>query len=124
MIDKPPAPKNATDLDSFLTDLRTNLLSEARKLRADMSGEPGARGRLIFALDATASREETWDHACHLQAEMFREAGSIGGLEMQLVYYRDINECRASRWMSDSGELSRAMLRSCVGPVTPSSRRS
>ena len=28
------------------------------------------RGRLIFAMDATASREPTWDRACHIQAEM------------------------------------------------------
>ena len=28
---------------------------------------PGPRGRLIFALDATASRQPTWDQACQLQ---------------------------------------------------------
>jgi len=111
MTDKSPTNQNPTDLDSFLTDLRANLLSEARKLRADISSEPSARGRLIFGLDATASREETWDTACHLQAEMFWEAGKVGGLEMQLVYYRDISECRASRWMSDSGQLARAMTK-------------
>ena len=27
--------------------------------------------RLIFAVDATASRQPTWDHASHLQQEMF-----------------------------------------------------
>ena len=34
----------------------------------------GARGRLVFALDATMSRQPTWDMACALQADMFREA--------------------------------------------------
>ena len=33
----------------------------------------GGRGRLMFAMDATASREPTWDTACHLQGEMFIE---------------------------------------------------
>ena len=47
-----------------------------------------ARGRLIFALDATASREPTWDMAAQLQAAMFEEAAKIGGLDVQLVYYR------------------------------------
>ena len=39
----------------------------------------GKSGRLVFALDATMSRQPTWDMACQLQADMFREAGSIGG---------------------------------------------
>ena len=52
----------------------------------------GKRGRLIFALDATMSRQPTWDTACTLQAEMFREAASIGGLDIQLVYFRGLGE--------------------------------
>ena len=57
----------------------------------------GLRGRLIFALDATMSRQPLWDTACKLQADMFREAAAIGGLDVQLVYYRSLAECRASR---------------------------
>jgi hypothetical protein len=67
------------------------------------------RGRLIFALDGTASRQKTWDFAAGLQAEMFREAASIGGLDLQLVYYRGIDECRASGWTSDPASLARTM---------------
>ena len=73
--------------------------------------EAGQRGRLIFALDATMSRQPTWDTACTLQAEMFREAGSIGGLDVQLVYFRGLNECRASRWVSDGAGLGGLMAR-------------
>jgi hypothetical protein len=62
------------------------------------------RGRLIFALDATGSREPAWDMACTLQADMFREAASIGSLDVQLVYYRG-DEVRHSAWLSDAGEL-------------------
>jgi len=69
----------------------------------------GSRGRLVFALDATMSRQPTWDMACSLQAEMFREAASIGSLDIRLVYYRGFNECRATGWISDSAELARLM---------------
>jgi hypothetical protein len=69
----------------------------------------GARGRLVFALDATMSRQPTWDMACALQGEMFREAAAIGSLDIRLVYYRGMNECRASGWISDSAQLARLM---------------
>jgi hypothetical protein len=68
-----------------------------------------ARGRLIFALDATASREQTWDLACQLQTEMFETAAKIGGLEIQLLYYRGADEVRHSAWLADGGELARRM---------------
>ncbi len=69
----------------------------------------GARGRLVFALDATMSRQPTWDMACALQADMFREAAALGSLDIRLVYYRGLGECRATRWISDSAELARLM---------------
>ncbi len=71
--------------------------------------KPGARGRLIFAMDATASREPTWDRASHIQAEMFKQTAALGGLEIQLVYYRGFGECRASPWVTNSNELLRRM---------------
>jgi hypothetical protein len=70
-----------------------------------------ASGRLIFALDATASRQPTWDAACKLTADMFSEVGAIGGLQMQLVYYRGMSECKASRWYANSAELTATMTR-------------
>jgi hypothetical protein len=79
----------------------------------------GRRGRLIFALDATMSRQPTWDSACRLQAEMFKEAASVGGLDIQLVYFRGLNECRASAWVADSGRLAELMSRiDCRGGQT------
>lgn len=69
----------------------------------------GQRGRLIFALDATMSRQPMWDMACALQAEMFQEAAAIGGLDVQLIYYRGISECRASKWVSDPKRLAGLM---------------
>ncbi len=69
------------------------------------------RGRLIFAMDATASREPTWDRASHIQGEMFQETAALGGLEIQLVYYRGFGECRASPWITDSRDLLKRMTR-------------
>jgi hypothetical protein len=66
-------------------------------------------GRLFYALDATASREPTWNIARDLQSKMFREATSIGRLDMQLVYYRGGDECRASRWVSSGDDLAAMM---------------
>jgi hypothetical protein len=81
------------------------------KMKGASTAESGIRGRLIFALDATASRQPTWDIACELQADMFREAAVIGGLDVQLVYYRGLSECRASKWVSQPEQLSRLMER-------------
>src|SRR3546814_7222689 len=60
-------------------------------------------------MDATASREPTWDRASHLQAEMFKETEVLGGLEVQLVYYRGFGECKASPWVAESEKLLRFM---------------
>lgn len=69
----------------------------------------GKRGRLIFALDATMSRQPTWDTACAVQADMFRAAASAGGLDIQLVYFRGLGECRASGWVANSERLAELM---------------
>jgi hypothetical protein len=67
------------------------------------------RGRLIFAMDATMSRQPTWDRALRIQAEMFHETQRIGGLDVQLVYFRGLGECRASKWVSEPDALARLM---------------
>jgi hypothetical protein len=106
---QPAAPSARAEIDAFL--------ERARTLGATV--EAGKRGRLVFALDATMSRQPTWDTACRLQAEMFREAAAIGGLDVQLVYFRGLNECRASRWVSDGAGLGDLMGRiHCVGGHT------
>ncbi len=65
----------------------------------------GASGRLLFALDATASRERTWDQATQLQAEMFLAARDAGGLLVQLSYFRGFGEFYKTPWCRDSGTL-------------------
>ncbi len=81
---------------------------------------PGAgRGRLIFAMDATASRGASWRQAQHIQAEMFKAVADLGGLDIQLVFFRGMGECRASPWVSEAPALLRLMRQvECVGGHT------
>ena len=65
--------------------------------------------RLMFAVDATASRQPTWDTACQIQGEMFRATDQIASLAVQLCYYRGFNEFYASRWLNDSAQLGQQM---------------
>lgn len=79
----------------------------------------GERGRLIFAMDATMSRAPTWDMALAHQADMFETVNAVGGLDVQLVYFRGFGECRASKWVSDPQALARLMTTvECQGGKT------
>ncbi|MEM9027340.1 MAG: VWA domain-containing protein [Pseudomonadota bacterium] len=69
----------------------------------------GGRGRLIFAMDATMSRQPTWDMALALQGDMFRAVKDVGGLDVQLIYFRGAGECRASKWVGDPDALAKLM---------------
>lgn len=66
-------------------------------------------GKLIFAMDATASRSPTWDMACDLQGKMFTETKGIGQLDIQLVFFRGYKECKSSRWLNNPIDLLRLM---------------
>lgn len=65
----------------------------------------GSRGRLMFAMDATASRGPSWHQAIAIQADMFKEAASVGGLDVQLAYYRGLMEFDASAWTADANRM-------------------
>lgn len=88
------------DVDAFLARLREMPPPVAAS---------GARGRLVLAMDATMSRQPSWDRAQAIQGDMFREAGSVGGLDVQLVYFRGFDECRASKWTGNTQSLARLM---------------
>jgi hypothetical protein len=104
-----PADRQSAEVEAFLQHVKA--MPAVRAARG--------RGRLIFALDATASREATWDHACRLQGEMFEAAAALGGLDVQLVFYRGFDECKASRWLGTAADLHRAMRSvGCVGGET------
>ena len=90
-------PSSRGEVDAFL--------ERVRGLQSAGSGQ----GRLIFAMDATMSRQPSWDLALELQGDMFRAVKEVGGLDVQLVYFRGFNECQASRWVGDPDALARLM---------------
>ncbi|SFK09242.1 hypothetical protein [Methylocapsa palsarum] len=97
------SPGQRTDVDRFL---------DAASKAPALAGS--GRGRLIFALDATMSRQPTWDLAQSVQGKMFETAAAHGGLEVQLVYYRGFHECRASRFMTAGPGLAGIMTKISV----------
>lgn len=103
-----PAASSSAEVSAFIARMKT------------LSPNVGAgNGRLVFAMDATMSRQPSWDMALGLQAEMFRAVKAIGGLDVQLVYFRGAGECRASRWVADPDQLARLMTSvSCQGGFT------
>jgi hypothetical protein len=90
-------PSSRAEVDAFL--------EQVRGLQPAASG----RGRLIFAMDATMSRQPSWDLALQLQSDMFQAVKAVGGLDVQLVYFRGFNECQASKWVGDPEALARLM---------------
>lgn len=98
--DRLPARSSSREVDAFL-----------RKVAATPVRRTGGRGRLVFALDATASREPTWDRASHIQAQMFDAVAEIGTLDVQLAWYRGYGEFRASPWLGTAEALREQMSR-------------
>jgi hypothetical protein len=102
-------PASDAEVEAFLAKVKD----------APLAPKGGRGGRLLFAMDATASREPTWDRACSLQAEMFNAAAREGGLTVQLAYFRGFHEFQASTWIDDTAALSRIMTRVyCAGGLT------
>ena len=107
--EKLPNPSASDQVAEFLAKVAT----------APVVSSAAGRGRLIFAMDATASREPSWDQACHLQAEMFHATDGLGGLDVQLVFYRGYGECKSSPWVSSSDALVQRMVKvKCLGGRT------
>ena len=94
----------------------SDFLYQAKQLQPAQDAPPG---RMIFALDATMSRQPTWDMACALQGEIFSAAEAVGNLSVQLVYFRGYHESRASRWVNYAGSLREMMAKiDCRGGLT------
>jgi hypothetical protein len=95
---KPPAERSSSQAI-------TQFLQKSRDIATFVEQQP----RLIFAVDATASRQPTWDHATRLQQEMFITSNKVTSLSVQLCYFRGFNDFRASRWLNDSEALATLM---------------
>ncbi|MFT6113706.1 MAG: hypothetical protein ACJA10_000639 [Oleispira sp.] len=104
----PDKTSNTQDIQAFIGRVNnTPLITGADK------------GRLIFAMDATASREHCWDMASHQHAAMFTEADKISALSVQLCYYRGFGEFKALPWMRGANEIKQALLSvNCLGGKT------
>ncbi len=98
-------------VNAFLTRL-----AQAPRPRSPVDG---SRARLLFGLDATASRQPTWDQACRLQGDMFEQAATMGGLDVQLCFYRGYYEFHRTPWLNEARSLHNAMAKvRCVGGMT------
>ena len=105
MSDNAPV-KRSSEVNQFLQQVKNHPL------------QPASANRLIFALDATASREFTWDLASSLHAELFNAAKSAD-LAVQLVHFGGYNQFHASSWHSKPEQLLTAMQQvRCLGGMT------
>lgn len=106
---KLPTPSSRQEVDRFLEKVSKTPVSKPQ----------GDRGRLIFAMDATASRQPAWDRACKIQGDMFLETDKLGGLEVQLCFYRGYGEFNYSPWYSSGSDLLQRMSSVfCLGGLT------
>lgn len=97
----------------------SQFLAKTRQLPQRAVSDSQTNSRMIFALDATASRQPSWDRACQLQSEMFLATSNLGGIQLQLCYYRGFNEFHYSPWLQDSAALQRTMNAvQCLGGYT------
>ncbi len=109
-MSKPPGPRGNAAVAAFL-----------QKVAAMPAVRPASArpGRLLFAIDATASRQPTWDRACQLQGEMFMAVRDVGGLAVSLVYYRGFGEFAATPFLTSADDLARRMSGvTCLGGHT------
>ncbi len=106
---KLPTKSSRSEIDQFLNKMAKSQIVKPSE----------GKGRLIFAMDATASRGPTWSQACEIQSEMFQATSAMGGLDIQLCYYRGIDEFYVGSWLSNAHDLLQEMSRvSCLGGYT------
>lgn len=92
---------NITGNNHFEKHMTTNLFNSLTN-REESKGNPA---RIIFAIDATASRSHVWDVVSKIQKDMFSSINRLGELEIKLMYFRGENECKASPWLKDQATL-------------------
>jgi hypothetical protein len=115
----PAAPPSPGGVPAREASTNAEVAAFIAKMKSVVPATAAARGRLVFAMDATMSRAPTWEMALHMQGEMFAAVKAVGGLDVQLVYFRGLNECRASKWVSDPAALDHLMRGvGCQGGLT------
>jgi hypothetical protein len=109
---KPPARRSSSqDIDRFL--------QQQKHISEFVARQP----RLLFAMDATASRQPTWNSAREVQREMFQATSGVASLAVQLAWYRGFQQFRASAWLTDAEQLTQLMAAvQCEGGHTQIAR--
>ena len=101
------SPSNSLAVQEFLTKSK------------QLATPNNSAGRLLFAMDATASRENSWDMACQIQADMFMSTQMMGSLEISLCYFHGYNEFKHFPWTQNAKNLRDQMLQvRCLGGQT------
>ena len=127
--DRRPFARETNAVDAVLSSAKDNAVAGSssptevadflEKMKTATPRKSTERGRLVFGMDATMSRQPTWDLALGLQSDMFGAVRDVGGLDVQLIYFRGAGECRASKWVADPTSLSRLMTTvHCSGGFT------
>lgn len=109
MNSKPPSKQTSVNsIDSFMNELA-----------ARPAATSNSKGRLLYAMDATASRQPSWDTAAQIQGEMFSATDGLGGLSVQLAFFRGFGEFKIGQWTDDSREMTRLVSSvSCMAGET------
>lgn len=92
-------------------------VSKARALKRIAN----AQTRIIFSLDATASRAPTWQQAQSLHQELFDAASESEstGLALQLCYFKGVATFHSSHWVTTADGLRKALSEVyCEGGIT------
>jgi hypothetical protein len=84
----------------------SSLPSHLEKFFERVSPDPA---RIMFAVDATASRDKAWDQAAHLRAQMFDAIAAHGGLAMQVCHYRGNGKFARSQWLTNAAAIAAFM---------------
>ena len=121
MAGEPIKPKSAGDIAATKAAARTTAVAGSqavgggrhRSLRRESARDVAARrGRQGQAgVCARRHHEPAADlgHGLRAAGRHVSRGGSLGSLDIRLVYYRGFNECRATGWISDSAQLARLM---------------
>lgn len=88
---------------------KTTTVSDFLQATQNHSLSNRSNHRLILGIDATASREATWDIATSLHSEVLSAAEK--SLQIQLAFYRGVADFKTSNWTQTHQSLRKAMER-------------
>ncbi len=88
------------------TDKNSVLARAMNRYKAREADKHSAR--IGFLIDATGSREHTWEQAQTIQARLFRTASGLKAIKLRLVYFGG-NKLTALSWKKNARSVARHM---------------